>query len=68
MKSRSKRLVIQSNLHTQIVEDRLTELESIVRTLTKDPPPEEMLEDKDILKPLPHELSIKHMTWETYSA
>jgi hypothetical protein len=68
LKNRSKRLAIQSNLHTQVVEDRLTELEKMVRTLLKDPPPEDMIEDKDIVKPLPHELSIKHMNWESFSA
>lgn len=69
-KSKSKRLAIQSNLHTQLVEDRLKFLEREVRGLLKLPPTDENDTEKDanINKPLPHHRSIKHMGWTAFSA
>ena len=67
-KANATRLAIQSNMHTQLIEDRLRALEKMVQTLMKIPAPEEEEDDKDVLQPLEHHLAIDHITWPTYSA
>jgi len=64
-KGKARRLAIQSSLHTQLVEDRLKELERHVEILLRIPT---LKEDEENQEPLPHRLSIKHMTWPAFSA
>jgi hypothetical protein len=67
-KLKARRLAIQSHLYSQLVEDRIKELEKKIQAILNMPEPETLMTDEDILKPLPHDLSIHRMTWKQFSA
>jgi hypothetical protein len=72
-KAKATRLAIQSNLHTQLVEDRLKQLEKDVRAILKLPPPKNIDDDEgqiseNVMQPLPHHQAVERLTWAAWSA
>ncbi|KAK0610312.1 hypothetical protein DIS24_g12063 [Lasiodiplodia hormozganensis] len=63
---RAKRRVLQTQAHTQLVEDRLCDLEAKVRKLLKEPDP--AFDDEDQNAFPPHERRITSLTWKDFNA